>query len=85
MYLSSLDVSFARTGGCIVYLRKEHEKHVLKHIDASDILIDTYYYEKIRKGHESTLAVAERSPFLTWLNDKKNIKAACLYKIIAGR
>lgn len=53
VYLSALDVSFAHTGACICYLRKEQETQVLKHIDIYDILDEEMYNAKLEMLKEN--------------------------------
>lgn len=51
IYLSALDVSFAKTGGCVVHLNKSAEENFLKHINESDILMKNYYLIKYEQEH----------------------------------
>ena len=46
LYFTALDVAFAGTGGCIVYLNKEYTDQALTHIDIDDILNEKYYETK---------------------------------------
>lgn len=58
IYLSALDVSFAKTGGCVVHLNKSAESTFLKHINESDILLKNYYFTKYDQEH-NLIASAE--------------------------
>ena len=37
LYLSALDISFAKSGGCVVHVNSADKLNVLKHISATDI------------------------------------------------
>ena len=43
IYFTALDVSFAGTGGCVVYLNKDKSEQALSHINAYDILSKEHY------------------------------------------
>jgi len=59
IYLSALDVSFARTGGCVVHLNKSAEETFLKHINESDILLKNYYFIKYDQEHNLITSIEQ--------------------------
>ncbi len=61
VYLSALDVSFAHTGACICYLRKEQESQALKHIDIYDILDADMYKAKLEMLKEDAKKSAKEN------------------------
>lgn len=90
IYLSALDVSFARTGGCVVHLDKDQEPNALKHIDASDILIEKYFdLKQEQMQDQSFFTLNDKSVDKVTFNDniskEKCTKTANLIKVINGR
>jgi len=90
IYLSALDTSFARNGGCIVHVNNAEKYNILKHIDISDLLFkDCYEYkqqEAINHSFFYDAQLQEDVPsFETFLKEDKCIKSANLIKIINGR
>ena len=91
IYLSALDVSYARTGGCVVHLDKDQDVNVLKHIDESDILLENYYIKKCELKNKQSFfsednnTVPEIEPYNTFIKQNKCIKTANLIKVINGR
>lgn len=91
IYLSALDISFNRCGGCIVHLNdNEDAKEVLKHIDQADVLSkESYDYIQQLKidqsfftGSESTKNILDYDVFLT---RDKGLKAVTIQKLVEGR
>lgn len=96
IYLTALDTSFAKTGGCIVYLKKENVENVLNHIDLFDIVSERYYnikknmeYDKIEftTDPEEMEAFQEKykKNFTEFCSARNAIKVKTLNKIINGR
>ncbi|MBQ8748861.1 MAG: hypothetical protein IJZ29_00110 [Clostridia bacterium] len=98
VYLSALDVSFAHTGACICYLRKDQEKSALKHIDIYDLLSEEMYNAKLEmiKANKGKEQVDEDNmeenenadypeSFSEFLKSDKAVKVCSLIKIISGK
>ncbi len=96
IYLTALDTSFAKTGGCIVYLKKENSENVLNHIDLHDIVSEQYYNIKKDMEYDKIEFTTDPEEMEEFLNKyKKNfkefsakpsaIKVKTLNKIINGR
>lgn len=90
IYLSALDVSFARTGGCVVHLDKDQEQAVLNHVDLSDILIERFYVQKTEQIMKSLCTdenaiLPEVTPFEEYISSPKCIKTANIIKMISGK
>lgn len=91
IYLSALDVSYARTGGCVVHLDKDQEENVIKHIDESDILIEKYYALKQDQLKEQSFFTLEQSEapqplsYTEFLQKPKCAKTVNLRSVINGR
>ncbi len=91
IYLSALDTSFNRTGGCIVHVNSMDSQNVLKHIDESDVhQKDGYDYIQQYKIDQSFFAgldenTKEIKSFESFLTEDKNSKTATLIKLIGGR
>lgn len=92
IYLSALDTSFARNGGCLVHVNNNEKYNVLRHIDAGDLLFkDCYDYKMQQKIDQSFFHLAEEEnasdyqPFEKFLTEEKCSKSASLIRIIAGR
>ena len=90
LYLSSLDTSFNKCGGCVVHVAQNEKYNVLKHINAADVLTeDCYNY--IMEQSISKLFFAELNegssyePFAEFIRQDKCAKTANLIKIIGGR
>lgn len=64
IYLSALDVSFAKTGGCVVHLNKSAEETFLKHINESDILLKNYYLTKYDQEHNLITSIEQQEPII---------------------
>ncbi len=91
IYLSALDTSFNRTGGCIVHLNSSDSMNVLKHIDEADVhLKEGYDYIQQYKIDQSFFAslgenAKEIQEFDKFLTEDKCSKTATLIKLIGGR
>ncbi len=90
VYLSALDTSFARDGGCIVHLNSTAKTAVLKHIDSADLLSkESYDYKQGESNQQSFLDEQENEqpnlPFEEFLKEDKCTKSATLMKIIGDR
>lgn len=92
IYLSALDTSFARNGGCMVHVNSNEKFNVLKHIDTCDLLFkDCYDFKMQQKIDQSFFHLQGESteeefePFEKFLCEEKCSKSANLLKIIGGR
>lgn len=91
IYLSALDTSFNRCGGCIVHVNSTETTNVLKHIDDADVLDNNSYVSiqqiKKEKSLFSDLAGddSEMETFDDFLRDSKCIKSATIRQLVAGR
>lgn len=91
IYLSALDVSYARTGGCVVHLDKDQDDNVLKHVDESDLLLEKYYVKKCEQKYkqsffnENTNEEQEIIPHYDFIKQAKCVKTANLIKVINNR
>ena len=91
IYLTALDTSFSKSGGCLVHLNKENVKEALKHIDINDILLQEYYQMKIDESlnysflEDSKMQEQKNVNFEDFIKDEKCIKISNLRKIIGGR
>ena len=91
IYLSALDTSFARNGGCIVHVNSKDRFNILKHIDTADLLYkDCYDYKQQEKINQSFFVSVEEAEkeipsFESFLHEDKCAKSAALIKIINGR
>ncbi|MBQ7579111.1 MAG: hypothetical protein IJT25_01075 [Clostridia bacterium] len=90
IYLSALDTSFAKTGGCIVHLNKEDYYNVLKHIDICDCLNEECYTYKLKESISTSFFLdasdeENSESFEDFLKEPNLIKTATIIKIIDGR
>ena len=91
LYLSALDTSFARNGGCLVHVNQNEKFNVLKHIDSADLLFkDCYDYKQQESINHSFFAsmddLSKEIPsYEEFLTDPKCGKTANLKRIINGR
>ena len=91
IYLSALDTSFNRKGGCIVHVNSADSKNVLKHINIADVLTkDSYDFLQQEKINQSFFVkidenVTEIPSFDEFLIEERNAKSAALIKLIRGR
>lgn len=96
IYYTALDVSYGYSGGCLIYLNKDTVESALSHINAHDILDESYY--EIKKKQEianasklynlHSLSQVEEMfsvSYSQFLVDQKCYKAQCLKKIIDGK
>ena len=91
IYLSALDTSFNRYGGCIVHLNNTELSNVLKHIDDPDV-IDKESYDTIQQIRRNKSFFFELeslgkddNDFENFLQEEKCVKSATLKQLIAGR
>lgn len=91
IYISALDTSFNRCGGCIVHVNSGDSVNVLKHIDEADVLHkDSYDYIQQEKINQSFFAglgesSAEIPDFEQFLQEEKCSKTATIRKLIADK
>ncbi|MBQ8426043.1 MAG: hypothetical protein IJX17_08545 [Clostridia bacterium] len=89
IYLSALDTSFNRYGGCIVHVNSSELPNVLRHIDDADVLdkesYDTIQEIKRNKSLFSDFGATSDNDYEEFLKTDKCIKATTLRKLIAGR
>ncbi len=89
VYLSSLDTSFNRCGGCIVHVGANEKYNVLKHINAADVLTeDCYKYimdQNKSKSFFSELTSEDYQPFEEFIKEDKCAKTANLIRIIGNK
>ena len=91
IYLSALDLSFSKDGGCIVHVNNNDKFNVLKHINATDVLFkDCYDYIEQENINQSFFRVidewdSEIPTYEQFVTEEKCIKTANLRKIINGR
>ena len=94
IYFTALDCSFARTGGCIVYLDKDSTQSALSHIDIHDIVCEKYFEMKktqlIEESHKlynfkQPLIISENMTFDEFLNGKGMSKSACVKECIGQK
>ncbi len=91
IYLSALDTSFARNGGCLVHVNNNDKYNVLKHISADDILFKDGYEFKMQEAINQSFfkltdeEVNDIQPYEEFLKEDRCNKSAALIKIINGR
>ena len=91
IYITALDTSFNRCGGCIVHVNNGDSLNVLKHIDEADVLYkESYDFIQQEKINQSFFATVEDgSPEIPeydqFLLEDKCAKTATLRKLIVGR
>jgi predicted transcriptional regulator len=91
IYLSALDTSFNRFGGCIVHINNGDSINVLKHIDEADVLSkESYDIIQQNKINESFFVSAlssqdEIQDFEKFVTEEKCVKTATLTKLISGK
>lgn len=91
VYLSALDTSFNRCGGCIVHVNSNETYDVLKHINAADVLIEECYNYIMAENKsksffaELTEQAENFTPFNEFICQSQCAKTANLIKIIGGR
>ncbi len=89
IYLSALDLSFERSGGCIVHVNSNERFNVLKHIDTSDLLAkDCYDYkvqDQINQSFFHEINTNNELPsFENFLQEEKCNKTCNLKRIIGN-
>ena len=94
IYFTALDISFAGTGGCLVYLNKDEVENALTHIDINDIMDEKYFnlkknqlIEESRKLYNlgQKLPFDENITFDEYINLKQLNKSTCLRECIDNR
>ncbi len=91
IYLSTLDTSFARCGGCIVHVNSSESENVLKHIDDADVLTKKSYdfIQQFKIDQSFFAELNENKPeileFENFLFEEKCAKSASLKKLIVGK
>ena len=91
IYLSALDTSFARDGGCIVHVNHNDRFNILKHIDSADLLFKDCYDHKQQETINQSFfldadeAAKEIPSYEQFLREDKCGKTANLIRIINGR
>lgn len=90
IYLSSLDTSFNKCGGCIVHVSNNEKFNVLKHINPADVLVEDCYNHIMEENRSKSFfaELTEESsytPFSDFIKEDKCVKTANLIKIIRGR
>ena len=84
IYLSALDLSFSKDGGCIVHVNNNDKFNVLKHINATDVLFkDCYDYIEQENINQSFFRVidewdSEIPTYEQFVTEEKCIKTANL-------
>lgn len=91
IYLSALDTSFSRAGGCIVHVNNNDSTNVLKHIDDADVL-SKESFDSIQqiKRDLSFFSYFEKSgdempDYENFLMENKCVKSATIRQLISGR
>ena len=91
IYLSALDTSFNRTGGCIVHVNNNDSANVLKHIDEADVL-DEESFDRIQqiKKDQSFFSYFEKEEeeqilYDNFLMESKCIKSSTIRQLIKDR
>ncbi len=93
IYFTALDISFAGTGGCLVYLNKEFSEQALSHIDIEDILDKKHYELKReqlldqpkRKQRGESFVDYSNIPYEEYVLKYEKTKTRVLKETIAGR
>lgn len=94
IYFTALDCSFAKTGGCIVYLDKDGAQNALSHIDIHDIISEKYFEMKkaqlVEESHKlydfkQSQQIGDDMTFNEFLNDKGMCKSACVKECIGQK
>ena len=91
IYVSALDTSFNRSGGCLVHVNRGDSLNVLKHIDEADVFHrESYDFIQQEKINQSFFAgvdekATEIPDFDQFLLEEKCAKTATLRKLIADR
>ena len=91
IYLSALDLSFSKDGGCIVHVNSGDKFKVLKHINATDVLYkDCYDFIEQETINQSFFRMVDEweneiPTFENFIQEERCVKSANLIKIINGR
>lgn len=89
IYFTALDVSFAKTGGCLVYLNREKSDDSLKHIDINDIVSEKHYLKKLESLEDENKKVKIKDiypeSYKEFLMRESATKSNAINKMIANR
>lgn len=92
LYLTALDVAFAGTGGCLVYLNKECTEQALSHIDIDDVLCEKHYeikrlqlLEAPKKKQSKTSIDYSMMTYDEYVSKYEKTKTSSIKATIAGR
>lgn len=90
LYLSSLDTSFNRCGGCVVHVSNGDRYNVLKHINSADVLEEDCYNHIMQESKSKSFfselnSEQDYEPFSEYIKQDKCSKTANLVRIINGR
>lgn len=90
LYLSALDTSFKKCGGCVVHVSNNDRYNVLKHINAADVLIEDCYNHIMEESKSKSFFAelteeSKYTPYNEFIKQDKCAKTANLIKIIKGR
>lgn len=90
IYLSALDTSFNRCGGCVVQVATNEKFNILKHINVNDVLCeDCYNYimdqTKIKSFFAELTNDVNYEPFREYIKQPVCVKTANLIEMIKGR
>lgn len=90
IYLSSLDTSFNKCGGCVVHVSNGERYNVLKHINPADVLVEECYNHIMEESKNKSFfsELTEETayePFSDYIKQEKCTKTANLIKILRGR
>ena len=91
IYLSSIDTSFNKCGGCVVHVSNGEKFNILKHINPADVLTEECYEHIIQETKsksffaELTESDNTHETFEQYIRQDKCSKSANLIRIIKGR
>ena len=90
IYLSALDTSFNKCGGCVVHVSSNDRYNVLKHINPADVLVEDCYNHIMQENKNKSFfaeLTEENSfePFKEFIKQDKCSKTANLIKIIGNK
>lgn len=91
IYLSALDTSFNKCGGCIVHVDVNEKYNILKHINSADVLLEDCYNKIIEESRSKSFfaELSSQEPevktFEDFIREDKCVKISNLTKIINNR
>ena len=91
IYMTALDTSFTRTGGCIVHVNNNESINVLRHINDADVLDEESFnsIQQIKKDQSFFSYLEKENDELPSYNDflmkNKCVKASTLNQLIKGK